>query len=184
MKKLIALFTLTGLLISCKNDDNATVPEPALDLKIKKQILVDDYHTKSEYFVNQDEIPSFQMDSVLILEILEDHLTNPELVSGQRTVDEFNFTITVETISGDIEVFESDINMYYLGGGSGIPCCNQTKYFDFHAEFQVSSQISDDNTIGNNIIEIKSSHDDLLTITYHSQFSGLTIKKEVRSLKY
>jgi hypothetical protein len=163
IKSLILFMAGLMVLSSCKKE--SSLPEPTVEFKIG-HVITDGVHYSNTYYKNQDTLYLNEIDTLLIITVIEDNLTS----LGLDTIGSPNpkdFTIYLNTLYDD-ERFCICERAYDGGGGWGKNYNHQVTNLsrDFLIPVRKSASIAENK-------KVELSNPDFLRISYESVYTGL-----------
>lgn len=176
-RKLLIFSVILSLTWAC--NDATEFPDPTLKIQFEHFTFTDCCLT-SVPFSDQDSIYLLQLDSTIIVSFVENFLTNPELIGGDsKTPNDFIYTFEIKTSQGDREVFVSNRNVDPFGSVSSDALHNDIWYSKAERDFIIPLAYSATPVLDNAVIELDPDSNVTLSVSYSSQFSDLSVEKEI-----
>ena len=152
------------IISSCKKD--SSLPVSTVEFKVGHLAVTNGNIYSTAYYNNQDTLYVNEIDTILIIRVIEDNLTSL-VIDTIETPNPKDFTIYLNTLYDD-ERFCTCEKAYEDGGG-------HTKYSitkDYSIPLQKSTSIKENR-------KVELGNPDFLRISYESVYSGLSKVKTI-----
>ena len=174
MKTAFKIFVLSFLLWGC--DDQVDLPDPTLEIQFKRFVRTACCVTSTP--IDNQESIDFRLlpDSMLIVSIQEDNLTNPEILElNAMGRDAIQYIFEIETDNGDREVFTSGENVSTFGSGLGVNFHEGTSLSNLRRDFIIPLNVNELPIQSNSNIELSPGSNVTIHVQFTSEFSDLSI---------
>ena len=174
MKTAFKILAFSFLLWGCEEEIN--LPDPTLEIQFKRFVRTACCVTSTP--IDDQESIDFRLlpDSMLIVSIQEDNLTEPEILElNAMGPDAIQYIFEIETDNGDREIFMSGENVSTFGGGLGVNFHKGISLSNLRRNFIIPLNIVELPVQGNSTIELSPGSDVTIHVRFTSEFSDLSI---------